>query len=113
MQTSSNEGESWDQPRKIIQIGARPYIKYESDGNSRIHFAFTNGHPLNEPDNSIYYAYYYNGSYYRAIGSFIKQVSSGNLIATDGDKVYDASRGRAWIWDIALIIITALYWFTR
>lgn len=29
----------------------RPYVKYYSDGKSRIHFIFTDGHPRDEPVN--------------------------------------------------------------
>lgn len=102
MSTSTDGGLNWTTPVKVFQAGARPYAKYESDGLGKIHFAFTTGHPRNEPQNKIYYGYYYNGAYYRANGTFIKNVSAGNLVATDLDLVYNASAGKGWIWDIAL-----------
>lgn len=102
MQTSSDAGETWGQPQKIIQIGERPYTKYESDSNGRIHIAFTDGHPRNEPSNGIYHIYYENGAFYRSDGSYIKAAGSSAVTAAEATRVYDASQGRGWIWDIAL-----------
>ncbi|WNQ09562.1 BNR-4 repeat-containing protein [Paenibacillus aurantius] len=59
----SHEGE-WEPARTLIQgSGARPYIKYATDSNEKIYFAFTDGHPNVEPANSIYCAYYSQGLY--------------------------------------------------
>ncbi len=52
----------------------RPYLKVSSNGIDRIHFAFTDGHPRKEPENSIYYMYYENGGLFKANGEKI-----GNL----------------------------------
>lgn len=46
----------------------RPYVKYYSDGKSRIHFIFTDGHPRDEPVNSVYYAYYEQGAFGELMG---------------------------------------------
>ena len=100
--TSSDGGESWSPPRQLIQGADRPYIKYESDNKHRIHFAFTDGHPRENPGNRIYYACLYDGAFHRADGTVIKQFSEGYLSTAEAEIVYDASLGRGWIWDIAL-----------
>jgi rhamnogalacturonyl hydrolase YesR len=101
---TSPDGKTWSGARTLIKGGERPYVKYESDGQDTIHFAFTDGHPRNEPYNNIYYACYRNGVLYRADGTLIKPVSRLPLLPSEADKVYDAKsyNARAWIWDIAL-----------
>lgn len=102
--STSDDGTNWAVPRSLIRGGERPYIKYESDGRSTIHFAFTDGHPRNEEFNNIYYACYRDGALYRANGERIKSLSELPLAPSEADKVYDAkiNSARAWIWDIAL-----------
>ncbi len=101
---TSADGNSWSEARTLIKGGQRPYVKYESDGQDTIHFAFTDGHPRNEPFNNIYYAYYRKGALYRADGTRIKSLDQLPLAPAEADKVYDAKShsARAWIWDIAL-----------
>ena len=101
---SEDEGSTWGPSVKLIGgSGARPYVKYVSDGKSRVHIAFTDGHPQNEPTNSIYYAYLENGAFHRADGSKIKELAQGPLEPSEADKVYDGTLNpKAWIWDIAL-----------
>ena len=100
--TSSDGGATWATPLQLVQGTDRPYIKFESDGASRIHFAFTEGHPRDNASNHIYYAYLYNGGFYRANGTFIKNVSSGYLSTSEAEMVYNASAGKGWVWEIAL-----------
>ena len=40
----------------VDSIGARPYVKYESNGKDRIYFTFTTAHPDNNNPNWVYYA---------------------------------------------------------
>jgi hypothetical protein len=100
--TSNDGGATWAAPLQLVQGTDRPYIKFESDGASRIHFAFTEGHPRMNASNHIYYAYLYNGGFYRANGTFIKNVSSGYLTTSEAEMVYNASAGKGWVWEIAL-----------
>ncbi|WP_010422799.1 BNR-4 repeat-containing protein [Anaerophaga thermohalophila] len=104
---SDNQGENWSNSRVVIcpqpfDSGNRPYVKYYSDGKTRIHMAFTDGHPRNEPLNSIYYAYYEKGRFYRVDGSLICTIDSLPFEPREATLVYKANSkdGRAWIYDI-------------
>jgi hypothetical protein len=103
VRTSEDQGLTWSAPKQIVGgPAARPYIKYRGDGQSKIHMAFTDGHPRDVAKNSIYYAYYSGNNFYKASGERIKDFSSP-LEPTQAEKVYDGgTNGRAWIWDIAL-----------
>lgn len=103
--STSVNGVTWSPRRILIDTGeVFSYVKYASDGESRIHFAFTDTHPEFSAENNIYYAYYEDGAFYRADGSLIRTIEALPLVPAEVDKIYDArSQGaRAWIWDIAL-----------
>ena len=104
---SDDYGDTWTDPKVVIAPkpfngNNRPYVKYYSDGKSRIHIAFTDGHPRVEPLNSIYYAYYEGGSFFKADGTKICDISDLPFEPKDATIVYkaDSIQGRAWIWDI-------------
>ena len=105
---SEDGGLTWS-PGKImikpedIYPNRRPYLKVSSNGKDRIHFAFTDGHPNREPQNSIYYACYKNGSFYKANGEKIIDFESLPFTPRQASIVYDATKTnhRAWIWDVA------------
>ncbi len=104
---SDDDGETWNKggililPERIYKM-RRPYLKVSSDGEKRIHFAFTDGHPHREPQNSIYYMYYESGELYKAGGEKIANLGD-ELKPRQADCVYDAlpSGEKAWIWDVA------------
>jgi hypothetical protein len=104
---SHDLGETWSAPRTLIsRPGAddtnRPYLKLCSDGTGRIDFVFTDGHPRNEPANSVYYLRYEHGAFFKADGTRLGGLENLPLDPARCDRVYDgASRGRAWIWDTA------------
>lgn len=102
--TSDDMGQAWSPVRTLVRVDEhRPYIKYASDGRSRIHFAFTDGHPRNL-FNNIYHAYYEGGTVHRADGTPIRSLAELPLSPPEADRVYDAQvhGAHAWIWDIAL-----------
>lgn len=111
---SDDLGKTWSKPVTLIQSSElnlkRPYIKICSNNIDEIHFAFTDGHPRNEPLNSIYYMKYKKGEFYKADGTKIGSMSALPIKHETTDKVYDArdyyqktgNGVRAWIWDIAL-----------
>ena len=107
MAWSDDGGKSWSQSRVVIcpqpfDPGNRPYLKYFSDGNSRIHMTFTDGHPRDEPLNSVYYAYYENGFFFRTSGDTICSIEKLPFEPKEATKVYDAQKtnARAWVYDI-------------
>jgi len=106
---STDDGATWSAPAVFIRRtaktggGIRPYLKVTSDGRSAIHFAFTDGHPRDEPTNSIYYMKYEEGRFYRADGSVIGAFDHP-IDPRSTDIVYDARETgvRAWVWDVAV-----------
>lgn len=103
--TVDPEGGEWSPVRTLMMdSGQRPYTRFVSNGRDAIHFSCTDGHPNVEPHNSIYYARYRDGGFYRADGSAIRTIDELPLQLSELDVVFDGrSAGRnAWIWDIAL-----------
>jgi rhamnogalacturonyl hydrolase YesR len=106
--TSSDGGSTWDIGRILIRPEdvypeRRPYVKYDSKGKDKIHIAFTDGHPRDEQDNSLYYACYRNGAFFKANGQKIMDILSLPMHPRQADVVYDATQThvRSWIWDVA------------
>ena len=106
--TSPDGGKTWS-PAKIVFARAaksannRPYAKYASNGKDRIHFLFTDGHPRNEGSNSVYYACYRGGAFYKADGTRICDLNGLPIRPEQADLVYDARKtgARAWIHTVA------------
>ena len=90
---SDDNGKTWSKggmyilPERIYKM-RRPYVKVSSNGNKRIHFAFTDGHPRNEPQNSIYYMYYETGVLYKANGEKIGNMGD-EIQPRQADCVYE------------------------
>jgi len=107
-------GKTWSKPATLIQSSTlslkRPYVKITSNNIDEIHFAFTDGHPRNEPLNSIYYMKYKKGMFYKAGGNKIGSIKNLPLKHESADIVYNAPANykrtgngvRAWVWDIAI-----------
>jgi len=107
--TSMDNGKTWSDPRVVItskelDTNNRPYVKYFSDGKSKIHLIFTDGHPAVEPLNSVYYCYYEKDAFWRADGSKICSVEDLPFTKEDASLVYKATEetGRAWIFDVVV-----------
>lgn len=105
---SDDSGINWTKSKVFITNypfdgNNRPYAKYYSDGEAKIHMVFTDGHPRNEPTNSVYYAYYKNQAFYKANGQQICTLENSPFETKDASVVYASSisEGRAWIADIA------------
>ncbi|MCB0534863.1 MAG: BNR-4 repeat-containing protein [Lewinellaceae bacterium] len=106
---SNDNGKNWSTAKVMITNPGpfnpdnRPYVKYFSDGQSRIHIVFTDGHPRNEPTNSVYYAYYENGNFYKADGTKICAIDALPFVPGQASVVYQATEklGKAWVFDIA------------
>ncbi len=107
--TSTDNGKTWSDPLVVISskkldTNNRPYVKYYSDGKSKIHLLFTDGHPNSEPLNSVYYCYYENNAFWRADGSKISDIGNLPFNPSDASVVYQATAetGKAWIFDIVV-----------
>jgi len=106
---SRDLGKTWSVGRILLSEEAerpnnRPYVKVASDGQGRMHFLATDGHPRNEPTNSVYHFYYESGAFFRMDGTQIATVDTLPVRPEDCDVVYDgkAEGVRAWVWDLAL-----------
>lgn len=105
---SDDMAQSWRGPFILIKSGddlTRPYVKYAGNGKDRIDFLYTDGHPRDVPDNSVYHFYYKKGAFYKSDGTLIKtmeEVKDNPLIPSDGTKIYDGvtEAGRGWVWDM-------------
>jgi len=105
---SMDASRTWS-PAQVItsRAGAgndnRPYVKIASNHKDRIHMVFTDGHPRNEASNSVYYACYRDGAYWRADGTRIAGVNELPFTPEKADCVYHASKtgARAWVFDVA------------
>ena len=108
MMWSDDHGQSWTKSKVFItnhpfDPNNRPYVKYHSDGQSKIHIIFTDGHPRVEPTNSVYYAYYEAGAFYKADGSKIVGMDAIPFEPKDANTIFQSNEleGRAWIADVA------------
>ncbi|MGN1098664.1 MAG: BNR-4 repeat-containing protein [Clostridia bacterium] len=100
-------------PTQMVQtIGARPYVKYGSNGKDRIYFAFTTAHPDNNNPNWIYYSEIdintlnlYNVENELLCEGENLPYGKDNKINTSSDygsfTVDSPSNNRDWVWDIA------------
>lgn len=116
--TSRDHGKSWSEPVHFIKNDIagrhRPYARYASNGKDTIHVSVTNGHPRNY-GNSIYYAAFRDGAFYRADGKKIRDLEQGGALSVDAaEMVYEGSMttkkpkgfesvpGAAWTSDMAV-----------
>lgn len=109
MTWSDDGGATWAPARVIVfrepfEGRNRPYVKYFSDGERRIHMLFTDGHPNIEPTNSVYYAYYEAGAFHHADDTHIAALDALPFEPREASIVYDATQtgARAWVWDLAV-----------
>lgn len=107
MTWSDDGGKTWADGRVVVSPkpfswGQRPYVKYYSDGLGKIHLVFTDGHPRDEPFNSVYYACYYEGAFHRADGSIIATMEQLPFEPKEATLIYDARETghRAWVYDL-------------
>ncbi len=102
--STSDDWITWSGVRSFIAgEGRRPYVKVASDGVAVIHFAFTDGHPMEEERNSLYYVAYRGGALFLADGTRVASLDDLPIDPNDADLVYDASASgvSAWVWDVA------------
>jgi rhamnogalacturonyl hydrolase YesR len=106
---SDDMGKSWSKgrifvlPQRIYNL-RRPYMKVTSNSKDKIMFAFTDGHPRDENENSIYFMYYKAGAFYNVKGKKIGDLGDKPVAPREASVVYDATitKQKAWIWDVAM-----------
>ncbi len=105
---SEDWGKTWAPGRiyvspKRTYLNQRPYMKIASNGRDTLHFAFTDGHPRKEPENSIYYAALRRGEFRKADGTPFRKLQEVPFDVREADVVYDArkTKVKAWVWDVA------------
>lgn len=90
--TSIDKGKTWSELTHFIvnEVDGRqrPYVCYTGNGKDTIHFSFTDAHPR-EFGNSIYYAAFRNGNFFKADGTIIKNLKiNGPLLPSEADKLF-------------------------
>jgi hypothetical protein len=93
--TSQDDGETWSETTKFIAEEAkgrqRPYARYVGNGTDTIHVSFTDAHP-HDIGNSIYYAAFRGGNFYRADGTKIKNLAKdGPLCPSEAELIFKGS----------------------
>lgn len=92
--TSKDHGNTWGEPTHFIQSELagrqRPYARYTSNGQDTVAVSFTDGHP-HVFGNSIYYAAFRNGKFFRADGTLLKDLSDGPLKPSEAEMVFRGS----------------------
>jgi hypothetical protein len=101
---STNGGVDWTSGTRIFENGAqRPYFHIVANGNDRVDFVVTDGHPSEVATNSIYHCYYEAGNLRKTDGTLIGAIDAGPYTPSpDLTLVYDGTTNRAWNWDIAI-----------
>ncbi|MEX0882776.1 MAG: BNR-4 repeat-containing protein [Cyclobacteriaceae bacterium] len=105
---SSDDGDSWKFGGRLFEFRGRSYLRYASDGEKRIHFITTDGHPRHF-NNNIYHGYIENDQVYRSDGTLVGPLSSttkSNFKPSDFTLVYNGDLATrtdvAWTSDIKL-----------
>lgn len=104
---SDDEGETWADSQVLIdvpdEIRRRPYVKYASDGESLIHFFFTDDHPRSF-NNNIYHMVYRSGvGLCDSSGRYLADIQSGISAPGRATRVWDSKSSQtAWVIDAKL-----------
>jgi rhamnogalacturonyl hydrolase YesR len=95
--SSKNEGKTWSKANHLIQSEIegrqRPYARYASNNTDTVAISFTDAHPR-DFGNSIYYAEFRQGNFYKADGSLIKNLEKdGPLKPSEAEKIFQGGGG--------------------
>jgi hypothetical protein len=102
--TSTDQGATWAARTRLLDnngdsVSHAPYVKAVPNGDDRIDFFCTDGHPANTATNSIYHFYYEGGAFKDTGGSTLTLPIA---VATDLTPLYDGTTDHAWIHDAAI-----------
>ena len=100
---SDDEAKSWQAGYNLLTFETRfPYVKYASDGKSKIHFITTESHPIFWGC-SIYHGYVENEKVYGSDGTFIQDLKNGSIQPTEATKIFQGDTlNNAWTTDLHL-----------
>jgi BNR repeat-containing family member len=95
----------WTPARHLFSAprNVRPYLKLHNDGQTRLRFLLTDGHPDEQVATSVYYAEWRldTNTFRRADGTRLGTLQETPLPVVSLEKVYDGvANPRAWIWDL-------------
>ncbi|MGQ1783749.1 glycoside hydrolase family 88 protein [Saccharicrinis sp. GN24d3] len=92
--TSDDNGKTWGNRTHFIANDVkgrqRPYCRYAQPDENTIGISYTDAHPRNY-GNSVYYAQYRDGAFYKVDGTKIKDLKDGPLRTSEGEKIYTGS----------------------
>lgn len=71
---SKDYGDSWAFGGRLFEFKGRSYLRYATDGEKRIHFITTDGHPRHM-NNNIYHGYLEEGNAYKSDGTLVGPLS--------------------------------------
>lgn len=103
--TYSDDGGKTFGPSRILidvpgQVRHRPYVLYVSDGETQIHFLFTEGHPRNLSNNVYHMVYSAGEGLLRADRSLIAPIEDGIPGPREATTVFESGAGEtAWVID--------------
>ena len=92
--TSSDQGDTWGNRTHFIvdEVDGRqrPYARYLQRDPNTVGVMFTEAHPRNF-GNSVYYADFRNGAFFKADGTKIKDLADGPLKPSEAERIYQGS----------------------
>lgn len=97
---STDGGTTWTAQTTLYdQADSRsPYWKVADNGQGRIDFAVSNGHPYNDASVKIGHFYYEGGTFYRTNGTAFTGAPPYDF--TDVTEIHNGTP-TAWVWDVA------------
>lgn len=105
---SEDNGTTWKYGGKLFSFEGRPYVRYASDQQSRIHFISTEQHPRHY-NNGIYHGYIENDQVFRSDGTLagpLSTTSDSELTPESFTTVFEGGKNIradvAWTSDIQL-----------
>jgi hypothetical protein len=98
---SSDGGATWTTIKLLTNGAERPYFHAVANGDSRIDFVCTTGHPA-EVICSIYHGYYEAGNWYASDGTLVGADADMPFAPSDFTLVYDGTTTNSWNYDIAI-----------
>ena len=98
---STDGGATWAAHSTLFETASRSsYWKVATNGTDRIDFAASDGHPMYDPNVSIYHWYYKSGNIYKTDGTLIGAIGTATLTPSDVTLVYSGATTTSWIWDV-------------